>query len=141
MDLKQFDTKEGANKGVVFHPIPPGYMSPIEEISITVIGIDSKRFIDKALKNAREDMSLIKRQPKKSDITDEDIERARNRKVEDIAICIIDWTGIEEKGEIVPFSYENAVRILTDYPWLHEQLDMFIGDRANFLPSAGQTGK
>jgi len=53
----------------------------------------------------------------------------------------LDWSGIEENGVKVDFSFANAVNLLTDYPWLFEQLDMFIGDRANFLPSAGQVGK
>ena len=141
MDLKQFDTRTIANKGVIFNPIPPGYSEPVKEVSFLVVGVDSKIFMDKAIKNAREDMDSMKRNPKKKEVTDEDIEKAKKRRIEDIAVCILDWSGIEENGVKVDFSFANAVNLLTDYPWLFEQLDMFIGDRANFLPSAGQVGK
>ena len=141
MDLKQFDTRTMANKGVIFNPTPPGYSEPIKEVSFLVVGVDSKIFMDKAIKNAREDMNSMKRNPKKKEISDEDIEKAKKRRIEDIAVCILDWSGIEENGVKVDFSFANAVNLLTDYPWLFEQLDMFIGDRANFLPSAGQVGK
>ena len=130
-----------ANKGVIFNPTPPGYSEPIKEVSFLVVGVDSKIFMDKAIKNAREDMDSMKRNPKKKEISDEDIEKAKKRRIEDIAVCILDWSGIEENGVKVDFSFANAVNLLTDYPWLFEQLDMFIGDRANFLPSAGQVGK
>ena len=141
MDLKQFDTRTTANKGVIFNPIPPGYSEPIKEVSFLVVGVDSKIFMDKAIKNAREDMDSMKRNSRKKEVTDEDIEKAKKRRIEDIAICILDWSGIEENGVKVDFNFANAVNLLSDYPWLFEQLDMFIGDRANFLPSAGQVGK
>lgn len=141
MDLKQFDTRTTANKGVIFNPIPPGFTEPVKEVSFVIVGVDSKIFMDKAIKNAREDMDSMKRNPKKKEISDEDIEKAKKRRIEDIAVCILDWSGIEENGVKVDFSFANAVNLLTDYPWLFEQLDMFIGDRANFLPSAGQAGK
>jgi hypothetical protein len=141
VDLKQFDTRTTANKGVIFNPIPPGFTEPVKEVSFVIVGVDSKIFMDKAIKNAREDMDSMKRNPKKKEISDEDIEKAKKRRIEDIAVCILDWSGIEENGVKVDFSFANAVNLLTDYPWLFEQLDMFIGDRANFLPSAGQAGK
>lgn len=50
-----------------------------------------------------------------------------------LAEVTIDWGGIEENGEEVPFGYENAKRIYSEYPWIREQVERFIADRSNFL--------
>ena len=40
---------------------------------------------------------------------------------------VLDWEGIEENGEEIQFSVENATRILTDYP----ELRKYVEDIAN----------
>lgn len=40
---------------------------------------------------------------------------------------VLDWEGIEENGEEIQFSVENAIRILTDYP----ELRKYVEDIAN----------
>jgi len=42
---------------------------------------------------------------------------------------VLGWEGLEENGEEVPYSLENCVRILTDYP----ELRNYINDIANEL--------
>jgi hypothetical protein len=53
-----------------------------------------------------------------------------------MAKCTKGWSGITEGGVEVKFSYENAVKLYTKYLWLREQIDRFMADRSNFLPSA-----
>jgi phage/plasmid-associated DNA primase len=60
----------------------------------------------------------------------------KDESVELLAKCTKGWSGITESGKEVPFSYENAVKLYTKYLWLREQIDRFMADRSNFLPSA-----
>jgi len=40
---------------------------------------------------------------------------------------VLDWEGVEENGETIPYSVDNAIRILTDYPDLRN----YVNDIAN----------
>ena len=40
---------------------------------------------------------------------------------------VLDWEGVEEKGKVIPYSQENAIRILTEYP----ELRKYVNDIAN----------
>ena len=42
---------------------------------------------------------------------------------------VLDWEGLEEGGKEIPYSLENAIRILTDYP----ELRSYVNDIANEL--------
>jgi len=42
---------------------------------------------------------------------------------------VLDWEGLEEQGKPIPYSTENAIRILTDYP----ELRNYVNDIANEL--------
>lgn len=42
---------------------------------------------------------------------------------------VLDWKGVEENGKEIPFSVENATRILTEYPDLRE----YVNDIANVM--------
>ena len=44
---------------------------------------------------------------------------------------LLDWKGLEEDGVELPYSYENAVRILTDYKDLRD----YVSDIANEMDS------
>jgi len=50
-----------------------------------------------------------------------------------LAACIADWTGVVFEGAVLPYSHENAVRLLSEVPEVYEQVDLFVGDRGNFL--------
>lgn len=53
-----------------------------------------------------------------------------------VAACIAGWKGLSFDGKKFEYSKENAVKLLSDFPEIYEQIDMFVGDRSNFLPSA-----
>ena len=44
---------------------------------------------------------------------------------------LLDWEGLEEDGVAVPYSYENAIRILTEYKDLRD----YVSDIANEMES------
>ena len=53
--------------------------------------------------------------------------------IDTIARCIKGWEGFTSEGKPFPFTRENAVALLTNAPWIREQLDEAIHDHAGFF--------
>ena len=126
-DLAKLDTSKVAEEGaelLVSHPTTGEDLG----IQITLIGTDSKTFRD--ISKSRATASLKK---KSREI---DLDQNEQDSIELLAKCTKGWTGITENGKEVAFSYDNAVQLYTKYLWLREQIDRFMADRSNFLPSA-----
>ena len=96
--------------------------------TITLIGTDSKAFRDLAKQRAT---AALKRTKEELENYDSDDEMSLM-----LSKCTLAWSGVEEGVEAVEFSQENALMMYRKYRWLRDQVDQFIGDRANFLPSA-----
>ena len=126
-DLATLDTSKVAEEGAELHVAHPATGEDLG-IKISLIGMDSKTFRD--ISKIRATASLKK---KSRDI---DLDQGEAESIDLLAKCTKGWEGITEDGIEVPFSYENAVKIYTKYLWLKEQVDRFIVDRSNFLPSA-----
>lgn len=45
----------------------------------------------------------------------------------------LDWEGIAENGVPLPCTLENVRRVYTDFPFIREQVEEFLGDRQNFF--------
>ena len=52
--------------------------------------------------------------------------------VEAAVIRVIDWRGLSEGGKELPFSKENAERILAKHEWIREQIQEEAGQVVNF---------
>jgi hypothetical protein len=68
-----------------------------------------------------------------NDAFDLSMEEAEEMAVEAAVVRIIDWRGIELEGKAVPFSKENAIRILTEHSWIREQVQDEASEQLNFL--------
>ena len=126
-DLATLDTAKVAEEGaelLVAHPTTGEDLG----IKITLIGTDSKTFRD--ISKTRATMALKK---KSREI---DLDQNEQDSIELLARCTKGWSGITENGKDIPFGHENAVELYTKYLWLREQIDRFMADRSNFLPSA-----
>ena len=126
-DLAKLDTAKVAEEGAelrVAHPTTGEDLG----ITITLIGTDSKTFRD--ISKSRATASLKKK------TREIDLDQNESDAVDLLAKCTKGWTGITENGKEVAFSYDNAVQLYTKYLWLREQIDRFMADRSNFLPSA-----
>lgn len=127
-DLSQFaDLAKVQDDGIdvaILHP------KTGEELGITirVAGPDSDRQkkARNAINNDRLRMSRNKR------LTAAELE-ADALKV--TAASIISWDGVIENGEAIALNNESATTILTKYPFIREQLDAAVGDRAGFIKS------
>jgi hypothetical protein len=52
------------------------------------------------------------------------------------ATILLDWKGIEDEGKTLPYSKENAIRLLTDYKDFREQVASFSSELALFQSSS-----
>ena len=126
-DLAKLDTAKVAEEGAelrVAHPTTGEDLG----IKIVLIGTDSKTFRD--ISKIRATMALKKK------TREIDLDQNEQDSIELLARCTKGWSGITENGKDIPFNHENAVELYTKYLWLREQIDRFMADRSNFLPSA-----
>lgn len=126
-DLAKLDTAKVAEEGAELHVAHPTTGEDLG-ITITLIGTDSKTFRD--ISKSRATASLKKK------TREIDLDQNESDAVELLARCTKGWSGITENGKDIPFGHENAVELYTKYLWLREQIDRFMADRSNFLPSA-----
>jgi hypothetical protein len=135
MDITTLDTTPLAEAGVDMELRHPGNNSVIMQddgvtpITIRVLGMDSKAFRkanrvnqDKRIKGVRYRMPTA---------------AERDEDAIDILIkCTIGWSGIEREDGPLSCTPANVRWLYTNMDWIKRQVDDFIGDAANFLPSS-----
>jgi len=125
MDLKKFDSKTNAEKGVELVLEEKSGTGP--GAAITLYGTDSSVCKEK-------DREIQRRnREKKSQLTPEEIE---DQLFERIVAATKGWRGLEEGGKELAFSPAAAEKLYRDYPELADKATTFIFNRANFFPTA-----
>ena len=131
-DLKANDLAAKAESGYEFELKVPGtfedtgaFIKVRGEQSKTVKAFTRKKFEEYQRKVAAE-----KRRGKVND--DISLDEAEELAVESAVVRIISWKGIEEDGKDVPFTKENAERILTEHSWIREQVMEASNELTNF---------
>jgi len=127
-DLASLDTIAASNEGEWMNVMHPKTDEPIGA-RIKLAGPDSD--IVKKAQNKITNRRLKGRGRNKLDA-----ESINEEQVEMLASCTLGWEGIVVNGEEVKFSKDNAVNLYLKYPWIMEQVNIFIGDRANFIKSS-----
>ena len=129
-DLGNIITADDSN-GEFLHLMNPGNGEPLtnddgSNVGIYLLGKDSDayRLAQRKITNRR--LS----QKGNTSITAERIEIEAN---EILANCTVSWTGIVYNGEVLVCDIANAKMIYKDLPWLKEQVDEFVAERANYL--------
>ena len=89
---------------------------------VRVRGKDSRTVQNHARKVVNDMQKREKIARGKNKDADMSIEELEMLAVERAVIRIISWRGIEEDGQPVPFTVENATRVLKDNPWIREQV-------------------
>jgi hypothetical protein len=140
MDLEKLNTVAGAQAGFEMELLHPGKHSSTG-IFIKVLGRDSEEF--RRFQNAQSRSRVDKAQRLNATRINISLEGLEKETIELLAVCTVSWRtveGVDEKpvvkikGEALECSKENAVRLYTEYPWVREQVDAAVMDRANFLP-------
>jgi len=127
LDLTALDTVTACEDGADVEIVHPRTGEPIG-LTITVVGSDSptyRKMIHKlANKRAKRGRGILNSEGMEAD------------NIELLAACSTAWAwvkGLMLGGEVPEFNLSNVRGIYRDYPWIREQVDVFIGDRANFL--------
>lgn len=136
MDLSKLDTVKGSEAGAVLVLRHPTTNKPLKNgddpISITLLGKDSTKYQNAHHAAAAKRLENLSVKGSKISIDSEGLSP-----VEDAARILsqvtLGWSGIVVEGQPVPFSEAAAFDLYVKFPWIREQVDTFIVDRANFL--------
>lgn len=126
MDLKQINLTEAAEIGAELdleHPVTGEKLDAV----IHLAGTDSAAYRNKQKEIQSKRIAKLAR-GKKADLTTSDGEEC-----ELLASCTLGWSGILSGEEEVKFSHAAAKKLYLENYWIREQVDSFIGDRANFF--------
>ncbi len=129
MDLNTIDLTKSADAGAdleLEHPIT----GDATDIIITLAGTDSSIHRKKSKEIQAKRIAKMAK-GKKADFSVSDDEAC-----DLLAACTLGWVGIMEGSEEIDFSKEAAKELYLKHVWIREQVDAFIGDRANFFTSA-----
>lgn len=136
LNLTKNNLAEKAEVGFEFEVVMPGTNEPLGAF-IKVRGKESKVVVGYARRKYNEMQVREKearRKGKEYEMTLDEIEEST---IENAVNRIISWRGVEEGEDKnvkeVPFTKENAERILRDYPWIREQVLEQSSDLLNFL--------
>lgn len=127
-DLAQFDTKAAANDGfdiTLRNPITGADL----DITIGVYGRDSDVF--KAI-NSQQNKARLERIRRAGRVVSVDTDQMDEEVLDLLAKCSFRWSNVELDGKSLDFSTSNARTVYERFPWIREQVDQGIGDRANF---------
>jgi hypothetical protein len=125
MDLKQLDTKQRSNEGVMMDIVYPG-SGEATGVRIRVAGIDSDRFNEFARQRSKQAVQHAASGGKKE-------EDSEDYAVDLLAACTIDWEGVEYDGQELECTRENAKWVYTEFPAIRRQVNRFIMQERNFL--------
>ena len=122
-DLSQYEQRNLADEGVWMEVEDPSG-NPLG-IHILLAGNDSQAYQKELRKH--QDKMLKKNKMKIS------AEEAENQNLNLLSACTLNWQGVEYQGVELECNRENIRWLYKNFPFIREQADDFIGDRANFL--------
>lgn len=137
-DLAALDTKAAAEQGTAVQLENPITGEPLidgqgDPVTITVLGMDSAKM--RHYMRTVNDRHLEQFRRQKNPLTSEHQEK---EKIEGLAKVTVGWSGIALDGHVLEFNEANARMLYSDprFPWIVEQLDKAVADRARFFKAA-----
>lgn len=135
MDLSSLSPSEDARPLHLLHPLTEEPLYADDEAQsgpfiVYVHGSDSKVF--EKVKHRIANRRIGKVDAAKNKVRGLTAESVAGEDREMLVACIEGWE-IVVNGEHAPSDKETIARILDSYPWIGEQVNAFIQDRANFL--------
>lgn len=139
-DLGGVDTKTLSEKGVdmvvcLLDGVTPLLAKNGKPVTLKLLGPDSKKF--RALTRTQ----VRKRLDRKEALSSEAMmEEADADTLEVLCSCTVGWENMfETDGKPVAFSHENVKAVYSAYPVIRDQVDIFVSQRANFLPASSKS--
>jgi hypothetical protein len=130
MDLNDLKAVK-ADDGAVCQVLHPETEEPIKGMTITLLGQDSASYRKMQLVKQQ---AVLNRIAKGKKATGElDAEKLSADMIDDLARLTVAWAGFELDGKPLKCDHANAVTVYTDWPWIREQAQEFVANRANFF--------
>lgn len=131
LDLATLSTAAPSEEGrwlEIRHPITgaPMVHEDGRPLRIRVRGVDSSTFAK--IREGKLRRLFVEGLPAEED--------PHKRDAATLADLLVGWEGLVWRGVDLPFTRAAAVEVLTETPWLREQIERFAGERANFLPAS-----
>lgn len=130
MNLAKLDTAAIANQGAKMEVRgPDGSLLKTAggaPVTITLLGADS----DVAVRARNATTNRLLKNRGRTQIT---AESALDDTIALLAKCTVGWEGIGIDEDDTPFSQEAAAKLYERFPFIREQADEFVAERANFL--------
>lgn len=131
------DTSSLADEGVwcrLVHPVSGAALAAGgRAVRVRVLGIDGARFraLQRRIAARRSDHLMANRGRLDADV-------AAELDLDLLTGATVGWENVYLPGGVeFAFSQANARRLYGERPWIAEQVDRFIADRANFLRASG----
>jgi len=131
IDLATLDTVKGANEGFDVQIYNPATNEDLD-IVIHVLGKDSDEFQRISRAQGRKRMAKMAKGGFRS-VSATSAEEIEQDAIALLAACTTGWSGVVIGGKAIDYNQDNAVMLYTRFPWIREQVDAAIGDRANFI--------
>jgi len=131
-DLSTIDTVKGSNEGFDVQIYHPGTNVDLD-ITIHVLGKDSDEFQKISRAQSKKRMAKMTKGGGFRTTPSIPIEEIERDGIDLLAACTKSWSGIVVEGKPVDCTYDNVIMIYERFPWIKEQVDTAIGDRANFI--------
>jgi len=130
VDLGSIDTVKGSNEGFDVQIYHPGTNEDLG-ITIKVLGKDSDEFQKVSRAQSKKRMAkMTKGGFRNVSLSPEEIEQDG---LDLLAACTKSWSGVVVDGKTLECNKENAIALYERFPWIKEQIDVAMGDRANFI--------
>lgn len=129
MDISDFKLASDAQRMKVKHPVTKAET----DIVIFCLSPEHPSYKEKTAKLAAEQRVTNEAGEVDPDALKTFALGLNQRKNEMIAALVTGWENITVGEEPFAYSPENAVKLMTDWPWLRDQLDAFCGKRENFF--------
>jgi hypothetical protein len=119
-----------ADDGAVLNIVHPETEELIDGMTITLLGQDSKVY--RKLQMGKQQAAL-NRMAKGKKAIDLDAEKLSEDSIEDLVKLTTAWTGFALDGKSLEFTSDNVRMVYNDWAWIKEQVQEFVGNRANFF--------
>ena len=119
LNLSVLNVSEVSESGIDIELVHPATGEGLDAW-VRVRGKDSRTVQNHARKVVNDMQKREKIAKGKNKDADLSIEELEDLSVDRAVVRIISWRGISEDGEDVPFTKENAARILKEHSWIKE---------------------
>lgn len=119
-----------ADDGAVLNIVHPETEELIDGMTITLLGQDSKVY--RKLQMSKQQAAL-NRMAKGKKAIDLDAEKLSEDSIEDLVKLTTAWAGFALDGKTLEFTPDNVRMVYNEWSWIKEQVQEFVGNRANFF--------